>query len=80
MTTLQETFSNWYDSLPCGEPSYQETFEAGMRAALAQPVAQPLELTTEEVEKCWEQTSGTTFGYGPFARAILIAANKKAGL
>ena len=24
-----KAFSDWYDSLPYGEPSYQETFEAG---------------------------------------------------
>ncbi len=32
-----KAFSDWYDSLPYGEPSYQETFEAG--AAHAREVA-----------------------------------------
>ena len=27
-------FSEWYDSLPYGEPSYQETFEAGVKAGI----------------------------------------------
>ena len=27
-------FSEWYDSLPYGEPSYQETFEAGFKAGI----------------------------------------------
>ena len=26
---MNKAFSDWYDSLPYGEPSYQETFEAG---------------------------------------------------
>ena len=79
MTTLQETFSNWYNSLPYGEPSYQETFEAGMRAALAQPVAQPLELSDAEIDAVWPAPPGTN-SMLTFARAILAAVNKKAGL
>ena len=34
----------------------------------AQPVAAPM--TTPEIEKCWYQVKGTSFGYAPFARAI----------
>ena len=37
---VKQSFSDWYDSLPYGEPSYQETFEAGFKAA--QPVREPL--------------------------------------
>ena len=32
-----KAFSDWFDSYPNGEPSYQETFEAGQDSALAQP-------------------------------------------
>lgn len=33
MTTV-ELFRKWYDSLPYGEPSYQETFDAGYQAGI----------------------------------------------
>ena len=40
--TTGELFSDWYDALPYGEPSYQETFQAGFEhGAVAQQVAVP---------------------------------------
>lgn len=43
MTTpiFNKAFSDWYGSLPYGEPSYQETFEAG--AAHARDVTELVE-------------------------------------
>lgn len=32
---MNKEFSDWYNSYPNGEPSYQETFEAGQAAVLA---------------------------------------------
>jgi hypothetical protein len=47
-----------------------------IRAALAQP-AKPVELSDAEITECWEKVSGTKFGYAPFARAAIAAANAK---
>jgi hypothetical protein len=34
VTQIARKFSDWYNSLPDGEPSFQMTFEAGYQAAL----------------------------------------------
>jgi hypothetical protein len=31
---LNKLFDDWYDSLPDGEPTYQQTFEAGQQASV----------------------------------------------
>lgn len=41
-----------------------ETNNKAAQASVAVP------MTTQQIEKCWEQVQGTSFGYAPFARAI----------
>lgn len=54
---INKAFSDWYDSLPYGEPSYQEAFEAGaaissdamkFRQSLQTPP--PAELSSKHIE------------------------------